>query len=118
MRQQRGTAQRTSQDTGVRLLSLRVMPRVWEGLRQHVRKRGDVRNRIAEALESANLNEIPLLRVDFSEGAEDTSCRVSKKLYKLVEDVAAKRGCSMNTLVNSAIAKLTLSPLDYKDLLG
>jgi hypothetical protein len=43
---------------------------------------------------------------------------VSKKIYKRIDDIAAKRGCSMNILVNSAIAQLTLSPLDYNDLLA
>ena len=101
-----------------RLLSIRLMPKVWAGLRVYVRKRGDVNKLVLRALENANLVEIPLLRVDFSAGVEETSCRVSKKIYKRIDDIAAKRGCSMNILVNSAIAQLTLSTLDYNELLA
>ncbi len=35
-----------------------------------------------------------------------------------VQKAATERNCSMNTLVNSAIAQLTLSPLEYNALLG
>jgi len=84
---------------------LRLMPEIDADMRNHVRRRGDLAKLITATLEHVPLTTVPLRPVHFAkEGASETLCKVPAKLYAKAKSTASERGCSVNTLMNSAIA--------------
>jgi hypothetical protein len=63
---------------------------------------GDLSIRVREALESVNLLDVELLDVD-SRRVHATQVGVFESGWLAVYAAASARGCSVNTLVNSAV---------------
>ena len=89
---------------------LRLLPEVAEGFRDHVRRQGDVAALILAAILETDLENIPLaeVRLKFGKGkADHTFFDIPRSLLARLRGVAAARKCSVNALLNAAIAKYT-----------
>jgi hypothetical protein len=71
-------------------------------LRRRWRMHGDLSIRVREALDGVNLLEVELLDVD-SRRVHATQVGVFESAWLAVHEAARARGCSLNTLVNSAV---------------
>jgi hypothetical protein len=58
--------------------------------------------RVREALDKVNLRDVELLDVDCSR-VHAMQVGVSESMWTVAHEVARLRGCSVNTLVNSAV---------------
>jgi len=63
---------------------------------------GDLSIRVREALDGVNLCEVELLEVDYRR-VHATQVGVFESGWLAVHETASARGCSVNTLVNSAV---------------
>ena len=87
---------------------LRLMPEVAARFRDHIRKRGDVAALILASILETDLENVPLPEVTFVEQKpEKTNYHMPVTVFKRLQAVAAARKCSMNALLNGAIAKYT-----------
>jgi hypothetical protein len=82
--------------------NIRFSAKVDRCLRRRWRMHGDLSIRVREALDSVNLREVELLEVD-SRRVRATQVGVFESVWSAAREAASARGCSVNTLVNSAV---------------
>lgn len=82
--------------------NIRFSAKVDRCLRRRWRMHGDLSIRVREALDGANLLEVELLEVDYGR-VHATQVGVFESAWLAVHAAASARGCSVNTLVNSAV---------------
>jgi len=82
--------------------NIRFSAKVDRCLRRRWRMHGDLSIRVREALNGVNLLEVELLDVDYSR-VHATQVGVFESVWLAVHEAASARGCSLNTLVNSAV---------------
>lgn len=85
---------------------LRMLPDVAEGFRDHVRRQGDVTALILTAIQETDLDTIPVPALSFiDKKADHTFFKLPRNLLTRLGKTAAARRCSLNALLNAAIAK-------------
>ncbi len=83
---------------------VRVLAPVNETLRQKAMYRGDLSEMVAQALESVDLNSVPLVAMKWGqEEFRGLTIQVPVKLRDKMVAASKKRGVSMNTLINTAL---------------
>ena len=82
--------------------NIRFSAKVDHCLRRRWRMHGDLSMRVREALDGVNLREVELLDVD-SRRVHATQVGVFEAEWSAVHEAARARGCSLNTLVHSAL---------------
>ena len=82
--------------------NIRFSAKVDRCLRRRWRMHGDLSIRVREALDSVNLLDVELLDVD-SRRVHATQVGVFESGWLAIHEAASARGCSLNTLVNSAV---------------
>jgi hypothetical protein len=82
--------------------NVRFNERVDRCLRRSWKRHGDLSIRVREALDGVNLRDVELLDVDCSR-VHAMQVGVFTSMWIAVHEVARLRGCSVNTLVNSAV---------------
>ena len=82
--------------------NIRFSAKVDRCLRRRWRMHGDLSMRVREALDGVNLRDVELLKVDYSR-VHATQVGVFESTWLAVHEAASARGCSLNTLVNSAV---------------
>lgn len=91
-------------------VQLRLLPDIAAELRNHVRKRGDIAAFVLASLLNTDLDKVPIPELSFGEQKPDTTnYLMHKTLLQRLRATAAARNCSMNALVNAAIAKYSRS---------
>jgi len=82
--------------------NVRFSAKVDQCLRRRFRTRGDLSIRVREALNQVNLHEVDLFDVDYRR-VHATQVGVDDATWMAANEAAYSRGCSLNTLVNSAV---------------
>src|ERR1035441_2099567 len=82
--------------------NIRFSAKVDRCLRRRWRMHGDLSIRVREALDGVNLREVELLELD-SRKVHATQVGVFQSMWATAHEAARSRGCSLNTLVNSAV---------------
>jgi hypothetical protein len=82
--------------------NVRFNEKVDRCLRRRWKRHGDLSIRVREALDKVNLHDVELLDVDCSR-VHAMQIGVFNSMWIAVHGVAQLRGCSVNTLVNSAV---------------
>ena len=82
--------------------NVRFNEKVDRCLRRRWKKHGDLSIRVREALSQVNLRDVELIDVDCSR-VHAMQVGVCTSAWTAVHKVAESRGCSVNTLVNSAV---------------
>ena len=82
--------------------NIRFSAKVDRCLRRRWRMHGDLSIRVREALDGVNLRNVALLDVDCSR-VHAMQVGVFNSMWTDVHEAARLRGCSVNTLVNSAV---------------
>jgi hypothetical protein len=82
--------------------NIRFSAKVDRCLRRRWRMHGDLSIRVREALDGVNLFDVELLKVD-SRRVHATQVGVFESAWLAASWAASARGCSVNTLVNSAV---------------
>ena len=82
--------------------NIRFSAKVDRCLRRRWRMHGDLSIRVREALDGVNLLDVELLEVD-SRRVHATQVGVFESAWLAAHEAASARGCSLNTLVNSAV---------------
>jgi len=82
--------------------NIRFSAKVDRCLRHRWRMHGDLSIRVRVALDSVDLLVVELLDVD-SRRVHATQVGVFKSMWAAAHEAARSRGCSLNTLVNSAV---------------
>ena len=82
--------------------NVRFNEKVDRCLRRHWKRHGDLSIRVREALVKVNLHDVELLDVDCSR-VHAMQVGVFESVWSATHEVARARGCSLNTLVNSAV---------------
>ena len=82
--------------------NLRFNEKVDRCLRRHWKRHGDLSIRVREALDNVNLRDVELLDVDCSR-VHAMQVGVFEPVWSAAHEAARARGCSVNTLVNSAV---------------
>jgi hypothetical protein len=82
--------------------NIRFSAKVDHCLRRRWRMHGDLSIRVREALDGVNLHEVELLEVNSSR-VHATQVGVFESAWLAAHEAASARGCSVNTLVNSAV---------------
>ena len=82
--------------------NIRFSAKVDRCLRRRWRMHGDLSIRVREALKNVDLFEVKLLEVDCSR-VHAMQVGVFNTQWVVAREVARLRGCSLNTLVNSAV---------------
>ena len=82
--------------------NIRFSAKVDRCLRRRWRMHGDLSIRVREALDGVNLLDVERLDVD-SRRVHATQVGVFESAWLAVHEAAITRGCSVNTLVNSAV---------------
>ena len=82
--------------------NIRLSAKVDRCLRRRWRMHGDLSIRVREALDGVNLLEVELLEVDYRR-VHATQVGVFESAWLAAHEAASARGCSLNTLVNSAV---------------
>ena len=82
--------------------NVRFNEKVDRCLRRRWKRHGDLSIRVREALDKVNLHDVELLDVDCSR-VHAMQVGVFASTWTAVHEVARLRGCSVNTLVNSAV---------------
>ena len=82
--------------------NIRFIAKVDRCLRRRWRMHGDLSIRVREALDGVNLLDVELLEVDYRR-VHATQVGVFESAWLAVHEAANARGCSVNTLVNSAV---------------
>ena len=82
--------------------NIRFSAKVDRCLRRRWRMHGDLSIRVREALVDVNLLDVDLLDVD-SRRVRATQVGVFESVWSAAREAASARGCSVNTLVNSAV---------------
>jgi hypothetical protein len=82
--------------------NVRFNEKVDRCLRRRWKRHGDLSIRVREALDKVNLHDVQLLDVDCSR-VHAMQVGVFTSAWTAVHEVAQSRGCSVNTLVNSAV---------------
>jgi hypothetical protein len=93
-----------STSTELHRFLVRVLAPVNETLRQKAMYRGDLSEMVAQALESVDLNSVPLVAMKWGqEEFRGLTIQVPFKLRDKMVAASKKRGVSMNTLINTAL---------------
>jgi len=82
--------------------NVRFNEKVDRCLRRRWKRHGDLSIRVREALDQVNLRDVELLVVDCSR-VHAMQVGVSESVWNAAHEAARLRGCSLNTLVNSAV---------------
>lgn len=83
---------------------VRVLAPINETLRQKAMYRGDLSEMVVQALESVDLNSVPLVAMKWGqEEFRGLTIQVPVKLRDRMVTASKKRGVSMNTLINTAL---------------
>jgi hypothetical protein len=82
--------------------NIRFSAKVDRCLRRRWRMHGDLSIRVRDALDGVNLHDVELLEVD-SRRVHATQVGVFESAWLAAHEAARVRGCSLNTLVNSAV---------------
>jgi hypothetical protein len=82
--------------------NIRFSAKVDRCLRRRWRMHGDLSIRVREALDGVNLLEVELMEVDYR-WVHATQVGVFESAWLAAHEAASARGCSLNTLVNSAV---------------
>ena len=82
--------------------NIRFGAKVDRCLRRRWRMHGDLSIRVREALKNVDLSDVELLEVDCSR-VHAMQVGVFNTQWVVAREVARLRGCSLNTLVNSAV---------------
>ena len=84
-------------------LFVRLTSEIDDGLRKLLRYRGDLSRFIGEALTATDLNGVALVSRGALNGKE-TTASIDQRTGERLKAAASNRGCSANSLANSAIA--------------
>jgi hypothetical protein len=82
--------------------NIRFSAKVDRCLRRRWRMHGELSIRVREALVDVNLSDVELFDVDYRR-VHATQVGVFQSVWTAVHEAARSRGCSLNTLVNSAV---------------
>jgi hypothetical protein len=82
--------------------NIRFSAKVDRCLRRRWRMHGDLSIRVREALDDVNLCDVELFEVDYRR-VRATQVGVFESVWTAAHEAARARGCSVNTLVNSAV---------------
>ena len=82
--------------------NIRFSAKVDRCLRRRWRMHGDLSMRVREALDDVNLRDVELFEVDYRR-VRATQVGIFASVWTAVHEAARVRGCSVNTLVNSAV---------------
>ena len=82
--------------------NIRFSAKVDRCLRRRWRMHGDLSIRVREALDDVNLRDVELFEVDYRR-VHATQVGVFESVWTVAHEAARARGCSVNTLVNSAV---------------
>jgi hypothetical protein len=82
--------------------NVRFNEKVDRCLRRRWKRHGDLSIRVREALDQVNLRDVELLDVDCSR-VHAMQVGVFEPVWLAAHEAARARGCSLNTLVNSAV---------------
>lgn len=83
---------------------VRVLAPINETLRQKAMYRGDLSEMVVQALESVDLNSVPLVAMKWGqEEFRGLTIQVPVKLRDKMVTASKKRGVSVNTLINTAL---------------
>ena len=82
--------------------NVRFNEKVDRCLRRRWKKHGDLSIRVRKALDQVNLCDVDLLNVDCSR-VHAMQVGVFESVWIAAHEAARSRGCSLNTLVNSAV---------------
>jgi hypothetical protein len=82
--------------------NIRFSAKVDRCLRRRWKMHGDLSIRVREALDGVNLLDVELLEVDYRR-VHATQVGVFESMWAAAHEAARSRGCSLNTLVNSAV---------------
>ena len=94
----------TSTSTELHRFLVRVLAPVNETLRLKAMYRGDLSEMVAQALESVDLNSVPLVAMKWGqEEFRGLTIQIPVKLRDRMVVASKKRGVSMNTLINTAL---------------
>jgi hypothetical protein len=104
VRKQTGTKTRA-----LRKLSIRLTATIDRETRAEVNKKGELSNLITDAIFGVNLLNMEVVDLDRARDqrlkvtVKQTQISVSDDTYERVAKAAATRGCSLNSIVNSAL---------------
>jgi hypothetical protein len=82
--------------------NVRFNEKVDRCLRRSWKRHGDLSIRVREALKNVDLSDVELLEVDCSR-VHAMQVGVFESMWTVAHEVARLRGCSVNTLMNSAV---------------
>jgi hypothetical protein len=85
-------------------LFVRLTSEIDNGLRRLLRHRGDLSRLIEEALTTTDLHRVALLAPGGTCESKGTTASTGKRVAARLKAAARNRGCSANSLANSAIA--------------
>ncbi len=85
-------------------LFIRLTSEINDRLRSLLRYRGDLSRFIEEALTATDLYEVALLPPSTPHGTKGTTASTSERVGARLKAAANYRGCSANSLLNSALA--------------
>ena len=85
-------------------LFIRLTSEINDGLRSLMRYRGDLSRFIDDALTTTDLYKVVLLSPTYASKAKGTTACTDKRTGARLKAAASFRGCSANSLANSAIA--------------
>lgn len=84
-------------------LAVRLNEAINEALRSLMRYRGDLSGMAIKALNSVDLESVPLISAD-EKMVRDTTITLTKAIHRKIKKIAQDRGSSMNIVVNTALA--------------
>jgi hypothetical protein len=86
-------------------LAYRLLNTLDDAVRTLMKRRGDLTAFMIEALETANLNEMPLVDIGMESKAAEVNMFIPVELYQRVHAAAETLSVSLNVIVNSAMAR-------------
>ncbi len=84
-------------------LGVRLLDAIQTPLRELVRFQGDLAKFIIDAIETVDVEHVPLVVITEPK-ARDTTVRVTKQVFDRLSRTAKKRKTSMNVILNTAVA--------------
>jgi hypothetical protein len=88
----------------VRKLVVRLLPSINEHLRREIRYRGDLSAMIIEAINTVDLERVPLVDLASDTRHGTTTVALPPPLHAQIKSIAKARNASMNEIVNTAVA--------------
>ena len=104
----RGRKLRASSSEETVRLRPRFIAEADSGLRDRIRRYGELAQLMVLILTSVDLTTIPILELTSDiRNIAQTTVELPSSLYRRLKEIAAARGTSMNAIVNSAVVEYT-----------